>query len=72
MRRFRFSLRWLLAVVAFIAAACTALVNASAIWLTALTTFTSSLLLLALLAVIVSRGARQAFAIGFLTCGGPP
>jgi hypothetical protein len=63
------SIRTLLAIVAFIALACTALVWANGIWATTLFTAALGVLLFATLAVILRRGVKQAFWIGFALFG---
>jgi hypothetical protein len=64
------SIRMLLAVVAFIAVACTALVWANGIWATTLFTAALGILLFAVLTLILRRGIKQAFWIGFALFGG--
>jgi hypothetical protein len=63
------SIRMLLAIVAFIALACTALVWANGIWATTLFTAALGVLLFAVLALILRRGVKQAFWIGFAVFG---
>jgi uncharacterized membrane protein YhfC len=63
------SIRMLLAVVAFIALACTALVWANGIWATTLFTVALGVLLFAVVAAILRRGVKQAFWIGFAVFG---
>jgi hypothetical protein len=59
----------LLAVVAFIALACTALVWANGIWATTLFTAALGVLLFGVLALVLRRGVKQAFWIGFALFG---
>jgi hypothetical protein len=66
MNRFRFSLKWLLAAIAFIALGCAALANASAFWEMVIVSLGWCLILTAVLAGIFRRGSSQAFAIGFV------
>jgi uncharacterized membrane protein YgcG len=69
MRRFSFSLRWLLGVVAFIAFGCAALLNAGPFWETTVRTLAWFSLLIATLAAIFRRATQQAFAAGFAIWG---
>ncbi len=63
------SIRTLLAIVAFIALACTSLVWANGIWATTLFTAALGVLLFGVLAAILRRGVKQAFWIGFAVFG---
>jgi hypothetical protein len=63
------SIRMLLAVVAFIALACTSIAWANGIWATTLFTASLGVLLFAVLALILRRGVKQAFWIGFALFG---
>lgn len=69
MRSFRFSLRWLFAVVSFAAIGCGLLVYATP--LTANLIFSFSLLLLTCtaLAAVFSSGQRRSFCTGFAVLG---
>lgn len=66
MNRFRFSLKWLLAAIAFIALGCAALAHASPLWEMVVASLGWCLILTAVLAGIFRRGGSQAFAIGFV------
>ncbi|HEX5443394.1 MAG TPA: hypothetical protein VFW87_06185 [Pirellulales bacterium] len=61
----RFSLKWLLAVVAMLAFSIAALVSASYPWLVAAFALLSGSLLLAILTAACGIGDRRGFAIGF-------
>jgi hypothetical protein len=63
------SIRMLLAVVAFIALACTSLAWANGIWATTLFTAALGVLLFAMLAAVLRRQQKQAFWIGFAIFG---
>ncbi|MBI3462306.1 MAG: hypothetical protein HY000_04490 [Planctomycetes bacterium] len=69
MKRFRFTLRRLLAVVGFAAVAFAALAGASELWVNAVFTITVAAWAVALVAAFVQRGAPQGFAISFAVCG---
>jgi hypothetical protein len=66
----RLSLRGLLVLVAAAAMACAGLVNANQGWLTAFTAAALFVFMAALVAAVVDRGPRQAFAVGFLLAAG--
>lgn len=69
MKRLRFSLLWLLGVVALIAVACAALRSASEIWGSAAFTLTVGALFAALLGLIFRQRASRAFWGGFALLG---
>ena len=66
---FRFSLRWLLAAVAFVGLAITALIRPAPLWAGLILLIASCLFLWSLLAVVVWRGQQQAAAVGFVLFG---
>ena len=69
MKRPQFSILALLGLIAFVAVACTSLVNADDLWARILVSTTAIALTVSLLLCIFRRGARQAFWIGFALCG---
>jgi hypothetical protein len=60
------SLREFLTIIAFVAVACGALMNASAVWVSVLASLTVVVGGAMLVVACVERGPRQAFAIGFV------
>lgn len=65
----QFSLRHLLIAVAFVAVACTALLNANVWWVGGIWLITIGALVVGVLAAVFRRGERQAFWIGFAIVG---
>jgi hypothetical protein len=61
----RFSLRGLIGFVALVAVGCAALVNASELWLVAVSTVTFSIVTLAIIVGLFGSGSTRAFAGGF-------
>ena len=66
----KISLRELLVLVAFVAIAFAALLNASSVWITVLVSLTVLIGGAMLVIACIERGARQAFAIGFVALMG--
>ena len=69
MKRFQYSLLWLLGLMAFVAIGCNALVNASAFWAGLLFTVTIFVLMVAVLGSIYRHGSARAFWLGFAIFG---
>jgi lysylphosphatidylglycerol synthetase-like protein (DUF2156 family) len=65
----RFSLRWLLATVAFVAVSLVALLNATNEWRSAFENASLFALLVATAAAVYSAGERRAFCVGFVLFG---
>jgi hypothetical protein len=70
MRRIRFTIGGLLAVVLFLAVAIAALREATDLWDSGLFTLTAGLLVVAVLLVVHRTGRRRAFWLGFALVGG--
>lgn len=66
----RVSLRMLLLLMALFAIGCSAMTHANEAWLLAVTTTSLLIFMAAGVMAVIDRGGRQAFAIGFLLCGG--
>lgn len=66
---FQFSIKALLGLAAFVAAACAALLNASEWWASATCTITLVVLLVAVLRSVFRRGPSRAFWLGFAIFG---
>ena len=69
MRHFQFSLRWLFGATAFVAVACTALLNATELWQSLFVSAMLATLVLSILLVVYSRQSVRAFWVGFCVCG---
>ena len=66
----RFSLKWLLIAVAFVAVGLVALINANSVWREGLETVAAIMLLVAIVGAIASLGERRLYWLGYILFGG--
>ena len=68
-RPWQISLRALLVLTALAAIWCASLVNANQWWLLVVATVSYLIFMTAIVVIVIGRGSRQTFAVGFLLCG---